>query len=313
MMKVLIDDKLKGFILNEDKKYNIDFCSVNDILSSVDNNNYDALFLTKEYNNILFNVRHINKHHCSYIVLLDNENTFSLFSDYLINDILSKESFDEGFRSIEEFLFQNSRAKISNSLKRMLVQVDSDLETQLYRVPILTKFIIDCLIEENVSPLLNDEEFIKETIYFSSIHDFGKMAIEDEILNYTGKFNDYQFEIMKKHTTLGRELYDSLSNIFPVIKSERASNIIHYHHEKFDGSGYPTGIKGESIPFEARIVAVADVYDAVRSNRKYKDGVGHSETFNILLDGKGTHFDPNIIRVLQNNEKELESLYNKLI
>jgi len=86
-----------------------------------------------------------------------------------------------------------------------------------------------------------------------------------------------------------------------------------YHHEKFDGSGYPIGLIANEIPLEARIVAIADVYDALRSKRKYKDAFSHEDSFNILLKDASTHFDPALIIVLEKYEKELENIYNDLI
>jgi putative two-component system response regulator len=144
------------------------------------------------------------------------------------------------------------------------------------------------------------EETIELLFKSAPLHDVGKVAIPDAILLKRGKLTDEEWIVMKKHPTYGRdallqaerELGDSAGFL------RYAREIAYGHHEKWDGSGYPQGLCGVAIPLSARIMAVADVYDALISPRVYKPGMAHSQAVQIILQGRGTHFDPEIIDLL---------------
>ena len=130
----------------------------------------------------------------------------------------------------------------------------------------------------------------------ASLHDLGKVGIPDAILKKKGKLTDSEFKIMKTHSMLGMRIIDNAigsykENDFLII----GRNIAKYHHEKWDGSGYPKGLKGDNIPVEARLMALADVYDALISKRVYKEAFSYEETIKIITDGRGSHFDPIIV------------------
>ena len=125
----------------------------------------------------------------------------------------------------------------------------------------------------------------------SNLHDIGKIAIEDKILNKPGKLNADEWEIMKRHPETGYRILSSLPEY-----GEIALDILS-HHERFDGKGYPRGIKGEEIPIRARIIAVADAYDAMTSDRPYRNKMTHEEAVTELIDNKGTQFDPKLIDI----------------
>ena len=129
------------------------------------------------------------------------------------------------------------------------------------------------------------------------LHDIGKVGIPDAILLKPGKLTPEEFEIMKSHTTLGRDTIAAAENLFdaPSIFLRLAREIAQYHQEKWDGSGYPEGLAGEAIPLSARLMAVADVYDALISRRVYKPPFTHNKAVRIIVDGRGTHFDPRIV------------------
>ncbi|XOV81224.1 MAG: HD domain-containing phosphohydrolase [Aestuariibacter sp.] len=136
-----------------------------------------------------------------------------------------------------------------------------------------------------------------EQMYKSApLHDIGKVGIPDSILLKPGKLNDDEFEIMKTHTTLGG---DALAAAEQQLGSNSflrfAKEIAYYHQEKWDGSGYPKGLTGEEIPVSARLMAVADVYDALISRRCYKPPFSHQRAVSIIKEGKGTHFDPDMV------------------
>ena len=138
-----------------------------------------------------------------------------------------------------------------------------------------------------------DDSFREDIIKAAPLHDLGKIAIPDSILNKPGRLTDTEFEFIKIHPKKG---YEIVNTILSGLDDERllrvAENIALYHHEKYDGRGYPKGLKGEEIPLEARIMAIADVYDALVSERCYKKPMSHEEACVIIRDSMGTHFDP---------------------
>ncbi len=132
------------------------------------------------------------------------------------------------------------------------------------------------------------------------LHDIGKVAIRDSILLKPGKLTVEEFEEMKKHTLFGEEVIANLEQMAGYTTSflSCAKEIAGSHHEKYDGSGYPRGMSGENIPLAGRIMAIADVYDALISKRVYKDAISHDDAVKIMIDGRGRHFDPLLIDAL---------------
>jgi putative two-component system response regulator len=136
-----------------------------------------------------------------------------------------------------------------------------------------------------------------EVIWKSApLHDIGKVGIPDHILLKPGKLTPEEFEVMKRHTVLGR---DAILSAEARVHSEGsflrvASEIAYFHHERWNGQGYPEGIAGEEIPLSARLMAVADVYDALTSNRVYKAAISHDDSVDIIRAERGGHFDPRI-------------------
>ncbi len=142
------------------------------------------------------------------------------------------------------------------------------------------------------------------------MHDLGKIAIDDVILRKPGKFTDEEYEIMKKHSAEGARIVESVLNEVDDINFKRiAINIAHYHHEKWNGTGYPEKISGEQIPMEARIMALADVFDALVSKRCYKDSFSYDKAFQIIEESLGSHFDPELGKIFIQCRPELQKLY----
>ena len=142
------------------------------------------------------------------------------------------------------------------------------------------------------------DEFMYDVVNSAPLHDIGKIQVSDAILNKPGKLTDEEFEVMKTHTTAGAEVIAHAMDMVSEDNSgylREAMNLAHYHHEKWNGKGYPCGLAGEDIPLSARIMAVADVFDALVSKRSYKDGFPFEKAMSIIREGSGTHFDPNIV------------------
>lgn len=153
------------------------------------------------------------------------------------------------------------------------------------------------------------DEYAQMTAAAAHLHDIGKIAIPDRILQKEGKLTDEEFAIMKTHPVEGAKI---LENTIKGLESDAYYQIAHdmvlYHHEKYDGSGYPAGISGENIPLTARIMAVADVYDALRSKRHYKDGFSKEKSMAIMEESKGTHFDADIVTIFLEHIDEMEAV-----
>ncbi|MBI5920168.1 MAG: two-component system response regulator [Betaproteobacteria bacterium] len=144
----------------------------------------------------------------------------------------------------------------------------------------------------------------------SPLHDIGKVGIPDRILQNTGRFEPHELEIMKSHTTLGRDAIEYAQNALGTNADFLvfAKPIAYSHQEKWDGSGYPQGLAGDDIPIAARLMAVADVYDALISRRVYKEGMPHEKAVKILIDGRGSHFDPDMIDAFVEIQEEFRAI-----
>jgi len=138
--------------------------------------------------------------------------------------------------------------------------------------------------------------FIDNIYHAAPLHDIGKIGIADSILLKPGKLTPDEFEIMKTHTTIGATTLQAVQHRYPGNAFiHMGIDLTRSHHEKWDGSGYPDGLAGEDIPLSGRIMAVVDVYDALRSKRPYKEAFSHEESCRIIEDGAGRHFDPAIV------------------
>lgn len=142
------------------------------------------------------------------------------------------------------------------------------------------------------------DSFINDVVNSAPLHDIGKIKVPDAILNKPGKLTDEEFEIMKTHTTAGNEIIQQAMELVSTDSGylKEAKNLATYHHEKFNGKGYPTGLSGDEIPLSARVMAVADVFDALVSRRSYKEPFSFEKAMGIIEEGSGNHFDPRIVK-----------------
>jgi len=145
-------------------------------------------------------------------------------------------------------------------------------------------------------------EVQREIKYGSWLHDCGKIGVSENILNGPGRLSDEQFETVKQHSLWGAEVA-AKANL-----SRTARNIIHYHHERYDGAGYPNGLKAEEIPLEARIVSVADVFDALTSERSYRQGYSCDETLKIISEMSGEALDPKLVEIFLDIVRERDDI-----
>lgn len=140
------------------------------------------------------------------------------------------------------------------------------------------------------------EDYVRRIYETSPLHDIGKVGVPDAVLLKPGKLSAEEFEEIKKHTTIGAETLNQVETRYPENKFiAMGKEIARFHHEKWDGSGYPDRLAGENIPLSARIMALADVYDALRSHRPYKKAFSHEKSCHIIVDDRGKHFDPLLV------------------
>jgi len=154
---------------------------------------------------------------------------------------------------------------------------------------------------------------LKLVLLSAQLHDVGKISIKDHILQKPGKFTADEFEEIKKHTVFGEDIIEKIKkNTTERVFLEYAGIFASTHHERWDGSGYPKGLKGEEIPLLGRLMAIADVYDALVSERPYKEPYTHEEAVNIIKEGSGSHFDPDLVDIFLEVSDEFNNIAKSL-
>lgn len=200
---------------------------------------------------------------------------------------------------------------IITSMATIVGDRDSNTGGHVMRTSDVVKIFVKYLQQKNSFAELT-EEFADLTIKAAPLHDFGKIGVPDVILNKPGKFTSEEYEQMKTHAQKGAVIVNKIfsnteeSDLFKQI----AENIAYYHHEKWDGTGYPCNLHEKQIPFEARIMALADVFDALVSKRVYKEDFSYERAFEIIKDSCGTHFDPVLCEYFLECRPKLEQLYD---
>lgn len=243
------------------------------------------------------------------------------FQDIILSVIIMGLFFIAGFPTV--LILNKSIVKKNKSLSKTNIDIlnllgsaiakrDSDTNAHNFRV---TMYAL--ILGEHLK--LNKQK-LKSLIKGSFLHDVGKIGISDAILLKPGKLTDPEFEVMKQHVLIGAEIINHSEQL------NDAREIVFYHHEKYDGTGYMHGLKAENIPINARIFAIADVFDALTSKRPYKEPFSYEKAFEIMNENSGTHFDPKLLETFfqiapdlfaqinsYNSENELKSALNEKI
>lgn len=205
------------------------------------------------------------------------------------------------------------------SLAILAENYDPDTGEHINRIRSLTHLLTANLLKDTLySEYLSSRiDYVNEIAVASILHDIGKTAIPKEILSKPGKLTPEEFDLVKTHTTIAGEVLHQGNRLF-VEKFGKdsylalAADIALYHHEKWDGSGYPKGLKKQEIPLSARIVAIADVYDALRSKRPYKPPWTHEKTMELIISESEKHFDPELIRVFIKIEDQVRQVAEQI-
>lgn len=153
-----------------------------------------------------------------------------------------------------------------------------------------------------------ERDMVETIVSASALHDVGKIAIPDNILLKPGRLTDEEFAFMKTHTVRGCEILNDIKGVWDDEYSKVSYDICRYHHERYDGRGYPDGLAGEEIPISAQLVSIADVYDALVSDRIYKKAFSRDEAFDMIINGKCGVFSPKMLECFRNSRKEFEEL-----
>ena len=299
LMKVKIDTPAE-----RNEKVNKEI--VSKIKAFIEDSDEDSF--TKTWGNEIYRVtitRLYNARKCrGYQLLIRNDtkeqNYIKLINSF--NDSLEKEVDLKTRRLVE------MHDNLILSMATMVESRDNSTGGHIKRTSDVIKILIEEIQKDNVFQL--SETFCHNLIKAAPMHDLGKIAVDDAILRKPGRFTPEEYEIMKTHAAEGgRIVHEILKNTDDYDFHILAENVAHYHHERWDGSGYPEGLIGEEIPLEARIMAIADVYDALVSKRVYKESMSFEEADKIIMEGMGKHFDKRLERYYVAARPRLEEYY----
>ncbi len=250
-----------------------------------------------------------NEVHYTYILVIsglkDKESIVAAIAagadDYIVKPFYSGE-LEVRLNSAERILRLQSQDMLIFAMAQLADYRSRETGNHLKRVQHFSRILAEDLGKNDYSELNKARATVIESL--SCLHDIGKVAIPDSILNKPGKLTKLEFSIMKEHSHIGGRL---IEDVYHKTGSEHlgvAKDIVMHHHEKWDGTGYPDGIKGLDIPLAARIVALADVFDALATERCYKPAFSKEQCRSIILKEEGRHFDPSIVAAHFRNEKK---------
>jgi putative two-component system response regulator len=230
-------------------------------------------------------------------------------ADDLVHKPFNRAELALRIRTGERIVHLETRDVTIFALARLAESRDPETGAHLERVRNYARLLAADLSHQPETRRTVDAAYVNLIYLTSPLHDIGKVAIPDHVLLKPGRLDPAEFEVMKSHTTLGAQTLAAACREFPEAKFLRmAQQIAISHHERFDGNGYPDGLRGQDIPLCGRIVAVADVYDALTSRRVYKAASTHDVARSIILRDRGTHFDPVVIDAFLRCEPEFKKI-----
>lgn len=212
---------------------------------------------------------------------------------------------------VEQQVREISEAQLATiqALARLTESRDDETGYHVERVQRYSKILVRQLQRSRVAPDVLTDTFAHQLFHAAALHDIGKVGIPDAVLRKKGKLSTEEFELMKTHTIIGSTTLSSVLHDYPGNALLRtAQEVALAHHEKYDGTGYPMEASGKNIPWSARIVALADAYDAIRSKRPYKEPISHDEAVGIIGRASGSHFDPVVVAAFIAARQEFEGL-----
>lgn len=274
----------------------------------------DRLFLNIEVKDFQFRI--INRNHkmihveCNARAMQENVNDARF--QMVIRDITFRKKLENDLVASFETL-KNTRAVTIMGLAKLTEYRDNETGSHLERIQAYSRILATELAGHPGFDQIINEEYIENLCLSSILHDIGKVGIPDAILLKPGPLTPEEFAVIQKHCQYGG---DALKAVESRINGKSfllmGKQIAYYHHEKWDGSGYPYALNGLKIPLPARIVAVVDVYDALTSKRIYKDAYSHDKAVQIISKERGLHFDPKIVDAFSNQAGQFKSIRNRI-
>ena len=235
-----------------------------------------------------------------HVIYIQDDTDQQTYKQRLEEEVLQK---TEKIRTMQNDIIIGMASTIENR--------DSNTGGHIQRTSDVINIFVNYLLDNSKFSEIS-KEYWQNLIKAAPLHDFGKTGIPDSILNKPAKFTDEEYEIMKTHAAKGAEILNRiLMNSDDTAFKNLAVNVAHYHHEKWNGTGYPAKLKETQIPFEARVMALADVFDALVSKRVYKESFSYDKAFSIIEESAGSHFDPTLCAEFLKCRPQLEALYNK--
>lgn len=226
-------------------------------------------------------------------------------ADAFLTKPLNPEELLVSLKTAERVLALETRDLAMFALAKLSESRDPETGAHLERVQCYGRLLAQYLSSIERFHGIIDSEFVRLIFQTAPLHDIGKVGIPDSVLLKPGKLTDSEMNIMRTHVMLGAQTLEASLERFPNVRFlQIARDIAISHHERWDGKGYPTGIKGEEIPLAARIVALADVYDAITSKRIYRDAIPHSQAKAMILRERGAHFDPAVVDAFVATEEQ---------
>ena len=257
---------------------------------------------------VIEEIRRRELDHTYIIVATENEEvilgrSFDVGADDFISMPIRKTELIYRIKASEKVISNQENQTVIYALAQLTETRDIETGRHLERIGMYTKVIASELKNHPVYGEQVTQQFINHLTLSSVLHDIGKVGIEDAVLRKKGIYTPEERQVMQTHTIIGSTTIDKVADKYPFMGFlKMASEIARYHHEKWDGSGYPEGLKGENIPLSARIVALADVFDALISERYYKPKYSFEESKRIILESAGSHFDPVIVEAFLKHE-----------
>lgn len=237
--------------------------------------------------------------------LLEQDSKFAQYVMRLLNERLTR--IDEA--STQDLV--NAHEALIFSLAKLAESRDTDTGSHLYRVRAYCGLLAELLSETDRFKDRITPSFVKSIYIVSPLHDIGKVAIPDAVLLKPGRFTPEEREVMNTHTIKGAETVRTALDYCDHETFHMAHRVVLYHHERFDGLGYPEGLKGEEIPLEAAIMSVADVYDALLVKRVYKPPMDYAKARGIIEEMTGAAFDPDISGMMLRNIDQFEEIHRQ--
>ena len=235
-----------------------------------------------------------------------------IFPEILISSLVPAFSLIALYINIEDPVLRrmkNYNSEIVTSFATLVESRDSSTGSHVKRTKSYVKILLDEIKTNNLYSSIMTKDFEDKMMNAAPMHDIGKISIPDTILQKPGKLTDEEYSVMKKHSVLGGEI---IQEIFKDMDDKEFLNIAYdvtrYHHEKWNGNGYPEGLVGKEIPFSARIMAIADVFDAISAKRCYRDAMPLEKCFAIIKEGKGVDFDPVLTDLFLNAREKVEKV-----